>query len=138
MEKLRKVFFLFLFLFLFVGCSSNDTWTYKDLPNDYAILKTGEVTMAVGKYRNQLFDIKNGDKKIGFEEYVAEFQKGNQYVGFKCAKSKDAGIEVFFYLIDTENEDLYGPYEIESTYEAVTEKIVDEELGEWIKTSTIE
>ncbi len=94
--------------------------------------------MAVGKYIDNLFETEKDGKKIGFEEYVSEFQKGKKYVGFKCVKSADSGIDMLFYIIDTEENDVYGPYPLESTYEAVKQKIVDEDLGDWIKTSTIE
>ncbi len=138
MEKIKKVFVVILFLFVITGCSLfTDTWIYDDLPHEYAIQKTGETTMVVGKYIDDLFEIKNGKKQIGFEAYVTEFQSGERYVGFKCAKSANESVELFFYIIDTEKEDLYGPYDMESTYEAVKSRIVDEDLGEWIKTSTI-
>lgn len=138
MEKIKKIFIVFLFLFIVTGCSLfTDTWVYDDLPYDYAIQKTGETTMVIGKYIDDLLEIKNGKKIIGFEAYVTEFQHGDRYIGFKCAKSADESIEVFFYIIDAKNEDVYGSYETESEYEAVKSRIVDEELGEWIKTSTI-
>ena len=44
-------------------------------------------------------------------------------------------ILVYFYIIDSENNDIYGPYNDEETYNKVKEKIIDEEISEWIKTS---
>ena len=93
--------------------------------------------MMIGKYIDGVLEIEENGKRIGFKEYVSEFQKGERYVGFKCVQSADNGINMLFYIIDTEDSDLYGPYSIESTYNAVKEKIVSEDLGEWIKTSTI-
>ena len=34
------------------------------------------------------------------------------------------------------NDNIYGPYENDETYEKVLEKIVEEELSSWIKTTT--
>jgi len=137
MGKLKKGFLLFILFFL-TGCNLFvHKWTYKELPNDYAIQKKSDTQMVVGKYTNGNLEIEEDGKKIGFSEYVSEFQKGERYIGFKCVKSKSDGIEMLFYIIDTEDSDLYGPYSIESTYNAVKEKIVSEELGDWIKTSTI-
>ena len=138
MEKLKKGFILSLF-FLLTGCNLFvHTWVYKELPNDYAIQKKSDTKMVVGKYIDGTLEIEQDGKKIGFSEYVSEFQKGERYIGFKCVKSASNGIDMLFYIIDTEDSDLYGPYSVESTYNAVKEKIVSEELGDWIKTSTIE
>lgn len=138
MGKLKKWFILSL-LFLLTGCNLFvHTWVYKELPNDYAIQKKSDTKMVVGKYIEGTLEIEQDGKKIGFSEYVSEFQKGERYIGFKCVKSASDGIDLLFYIIDTEEEDLYGPYSVESTYNAVKEKIVSEELGDWIKTSTIE
>lgn len=138
MGKLKSVILLFT-LFVLTGCSLfSHTWIYKELPNDYAIQKKSDTKMIIGKYIDGTIEIEKDGKRIGFKEYVSEFQKGERYVGFKCVKSADKGINMLFYIIDTEEDDLYGPYSIESTYQAVKEKIVSEDLGEWIKTSTIE
>jgi len=138
MDRLKKGF-MFSFLFLLTGCNLFvHTWTYKELPNDYAIQKKSDTKMIVGRYIDGDLETEQGGKKIGFSEYVSEFQKGERYIGFKCVKSANDGIDMLFYIIDTENSDLYGPYSVESTYNAVKEKIVSEELGDWIKTSTIE
>lgn len=133
-----KYFVLLIAVVLITGCSLfTKTWIYRELPNDYAIQKTSDTEMVVGKYIDDIFEIEEDGTQIGFESYVSEFQKGERYVGFKCAASADEGLELFFYIVDTQESDVYGPYSLESTYEAVKEKIVDEELGEWIKTSSI-
>lgn len=138
MGKLKKGCILSLLFFL-TGCNLFvHTWVYKELPNDYAIQKKSDTKMVVGKYINGTLETEQDGKKIGFSEYVSEFQKGKSFVGFKCVKSANDGIDLLFYIIDTEEEDLYGPYSVESTYNAVKEKIVSEGLGDWIKTSTIE
>lgn len=138
MGKLKKALLL-LPLFLLTGCNLFvHTWTYKELPNDYAIQKKSDTKMVVGKYVDGTLKTEQDKKKIGFSEYVSEFQKGERYIGFKCVKSASDGIHMLFYIIDTEDSDLYGPYSIESTYNAVKEKIVEEDLGDWIPTSTIQ
>lgn len=138
MGKLKKAFLLFPLFFL-TGCNLFvHTWTYKELPNDYVIQKKSDTKMVVGKYMNGALETEQDGKKIGFSEYVSEFQKGERYIGFKCVKSASDGIDMLFYIIDTEDSDLYGPYSVESTYNAVKEKIVEEDLGNWIKTSMIQ
>lgn len=138
MEKLIKCTIILL-LVLFTGCNLFvKTWVYKELPNDYVIEKKSDTKMIVGKYVDGVVTTMDDTKRIGFEEYVSEFQKGERYVGFKCVKSADSGIDLLFYIVDTMESDVYGPYSLESTYEAVKTKIVEESLENWVKTSTIE
>ncbi len=134
-----KMYLISLFLLTFTGCNLFvHSWTYRELPNDYVLKKLSDTKMVVGKYINNHIETESNGKKIGFEEYVSEFQKGERYLGFKCVKSADSGIDMLFYIIDTQESDVYGPYSLESTYNAVRDRIVDEEIGDWIKTSSIE
>ncbi|MCI8588509.1 MAG: hypothetical protein HFG40_02540 [Bacilli bacterium] len=137
MGKVKKCC-LFLILVLLSGCSLlAETWIYKELPNDYVIQKKSDTKMIIGKEIDGEVQTEIDGSQIGFSEYVSEFQKGKRYVGFKCVKSADNGVDMLFYIIDTQESDVYGPYNLESTYNAVRDKIVDEEVGDWVKTSTI-
>lgn len=114
-----------------------EKWTYDLLPNDYAIKKTSETDVVLGKYIDGLFEVKKDDKKIGVEDYIAEFSYGKNYIALKCAEVKNNEIIVKFYIIDTKNDNIYGPYYDDETYLKVSEKIIDEELGNWIETIRI-
>lgn len=113
-----------------------EVWTY-DLPNNYAIKKTSNTKVVLGKYVDNLFDVYENDEKIGITDYIAEFSYGERYIALKCLEETDDGVVVKFYIIDTNLSDIYGPYENEETYNAVVEKIVDEELSDWIKTTSM-
>ncbi|MBE6146900.1 MAG: hypothetical protein E7168_01040 [Firmicutes bacterium] len=133
----KKIFIILLTIFSIIcsGCEPlPEKWTYKDLPNNYAIKKTSDTELVIGKYIDGIFEIETKDKKIGIETYIAEFQKSENYIGLKCLKNENNELSIFFYIIDTKEEDIYGPYNTEETYQAVMDKIVDEEFGEWIKT----
>lgn len=126
-------------ILIFIGTNPKvELWEYKKLPNNYIIKKTGEIEIKLGKEINKKFSTKRNQKQIGVEEYIAEFSYGEKYITLKCLNpnEKENSIDVKFYIIDTEKEDIYGPYNLESTYLEVKEEIVDEELGEWIKTIT--
>ena len=112
-----------------------EKWTY-NLPNNYAIKKTSETSVALGKYINNIFETKYNNKQIGIEDYIAEFCYGKRYISLKCLESSNSDIIVKFYIIDTKEENIYGPYETEEIYQKVKDKIVDEELNNWIKTIT--
>lgn len=108
-------------------------WTY-DLPNNYAIKKTSDTKVVLGKYINNIFEVKYEDKQIGIEDYIAEFSYSNNYIALKCLESTIDNIKVKFYIIDSKNDNIYGPYFDEETYNEVKKKIIDEELNEWIET----
>ncbi len=112
-----------------------EKWTY-DLPNNYAIKKTSETNVVLGKYIDNIFEIKDNNKQVGIEDYIAEFSYGKRYVSLKCLKSSNDNIIVKFYIVDTKEDNIYGPYNDEETYKEVKNKIVDEELNDWIKTTT--
>ena len=116
-----------------------ELWTYTNLPNGYLIEKKSETDMVFGKEENGKIITKKDDKKIGLEEYIAEFSYGENYIALKCInKDKETNtVDVKFYIIDSKKEDIYGPYNLESTYLEVKDKIVTEDLGTWIKTVDI-
>lgn len=112
-----------------------EKWTYDLLPNNYAIKKTGETDVVLGKYIDGIFEV-DTDNQIGVSDYIAEFAYGERYIALKCLTTNNDGVNVIFYIIDTNLDNIYGPYDNEETYNAVVEKIVDEELSDWIKTTT--
>ena len=136
--------FLWIIIFFIIGATiiyfitspKIEKWTYDLLPNNYAIKKTSETDVVLGKYIDGLFEVKYDDKQVGVEDYIAEFKYGENYISLKCLESEKNGVKVKFYIVDTKNEYIYGPYEEEETYNKVAEKIIEEELGEWIETIT--
>lgn len=114
-----------------------EKWTYDLLPNNYAIKKTSSTKVVLGKYIDGIFEVTEDDKQIGIEDYIAEFAYGENYIALKCLESKSGSVKVKFYIIDSKNSNIYGPYQDEETYNAVVDKIVDEELNNWIETITM-
>lgn len=129
-----SIFFIVGTVFVYlITIPKVEKWTY-DLPNNYAIKKTSDTEVVLGKYVDGLFEVEVAGEKIGVEDYVAEFSYSENYISLKCLIPVENGVLVKFYIIDSLNDDIYGPYEIEETYNEVVEKIVDEELGDWIET----
>lgn len=137
----KRLLWILLFLivgFILICLFTNpkiEKWTY-DLPNDYAIKKTSATKVVLGKYIAGFFEVEKEDQQIGIQDYIAEFSYGENIIALKCLKEKDNNIHVNFYIVDTKQDDIYGPYQDEETYESVKEKIVDEELSDWIETIT--
>lgn len=131
-KSLLKIFFLFFFGFLcLTGCSFDEVWTY-DLPNDYVIRHMSETEVILGKNIDGITETEYDGKTIGVVDYIAEFCFGKNIVALKCIEPIENGVNVIFYIVDTKLGDVYGPYQDEETYEAVKEKIVEENLGDWI------
>lgn len=131
------IFFIIGAIFVyFITNPKTEKWTY-DLPNNYAIKKTSDTEVVLGKYIDDLFEIKQNDKQIGIEDYIAEFSYGENYISLKCLVPTEDSVNVKFYIIDSKNDNIYGPYQDEETYNAVAEKMIDEKLNDWIKTITI-
>lgn len=136
--------FLWIIIFFIIGAifvyfitnPKTEKWIY-DLPNNYAIKKTSDTEVVLGKYIDDLFEIKQNDKQIGIEDYIAEFSYGENYISLKCLVPTEDSVNVKFYIIDSKNDNIYGPYQDEETYNAVAEKMIDEKLNDWIKTITI-
>ena len=101
------------------------TWIYK-LPNNYVIEKKSETQI--------ILDFKDGNKKVKVNDYIAEFSYGKKYVLLKCLDNKKDNLVIKFYIVDTENNKLYGPYVDYSTFMVIVDEIVDEEIGDWVKT----
>ena len=130
------IFFLIGALLIYIFTNPKiEKWTY-DLPNNYAIKKTSETNVVLGKYIDNIFETKDNNKQIGIEDYIVEFSYGKRYISLKCLESSTDNIIVTFYIIDTSEDNIYGPYNDEETYEEVKNKIIDEDLNEWIKTTT--
>lgn len=130
------IFFIIGMVLIYIFTNPKiEKWTY-DLPNNYAIKKTSETNVVLGKYIDNIFEIKDNNKQVGIEDYIAEFSYGKRYVSLKCLKSSNDNIIVKFYIVDTQEDNIYGPYNDEETYKEVKNKIVDEELNDWIKTTT--
>ena len=143
-NKMKKRFFWIIIFFIvgaifiyFITSPKIEKWTYDLLPNHYAIKKTSSTEVVLGKYIDGLFEVTQDGKQIGIEDYIAEFAYGETYIALKCLEPIDNSINIKFYIVDTKNDNIYGPYKDEETYNAVVDKIVDEELNDWIETITI-
>ena len=60
-------------------------WKY-ELPNNYQIRKNKDLMVHVGYIKNNKFYINYEGKKVGVDEYVAEYQTSSNYVGLRCVR----------------------------------------------------
>lgn len=112
------------------------SWAY-DLPNDYKVFKQGDTSVTIGKEIDGDYYTSYQDKKIGIGEYVAEFQFNDRFIGVKALAIENDETLIKFYLIDTLDSCVYGPYLDEESYLAASGVWSNSTLGDWITTTEI-
>lgn len=130
MEKLTRFFVVFVVCILigsFVVCKYFlSSWIFS-LPNGYEIRKRLNQSVVLGIVVNDKFVIE-------VDEYIAEFQYNDRFIGLKAISKSE---EVSYYFIDTLEKEVKGPYLEEETYLAVMGVWSKETLGDWITTTEI-
>lgn len=94
-----------------------------DLINDYKIVKKSDTNVKLVK-----------DKEIIVDNYIGEYSYGKRYILLKCIDNGDE-VNVIFYIIDTKDNDVHGPYATYEIFESAKEVVVDEEVSDYIKTN---
>lgn len=102
------------------------SWTY-DLPNDYKVWKKSNQSVVLG-YE------KDGDFNVQVDEYIAEFQYNDNFIGLKTLVLEGEDANVHFYLVNTSDKEVRGPYFDEASYLAVVGVWSGDVLGNWITT----
>lgn len=124
---------LILLIFLIIIRVTNPNWEY-NLSNDYVIRKISNQNVELVKKIGNKFYTEYKGKKVGIPSYVAEFQYNDDFIGIKTIDYVDEESVVYFYLVDTNSEEVHGPYKDEETYLAVVGVWSKEVLGDWIST----
>ena len=111
--------------------SSND-WSY-ELPNDYVIWHINSRKIVCGK-KNTEHSITN---VVG--DYIIKFCYNDQYVCMQCVEVSNNLLEDIdesnsrFYILDTINEDVYGPL-LEQEFKEMINILKADNLSAWIPT----
>lgn len=92
-----------------------------NLIDEYKIVKKSDTNVKLIK-----------DNKEIITDYIGEYSYGKRYILLKCLDNKE-GINVVFYIIDTKDDDIHGPYETQEIFNSVKEIVVDEEISDFIK-----
>lgn len=144
MKKFFSLVFMMILLVTFSACKSdisssgvnNGDWSYQ-LPNNYEIWHINSREIICGK--------KSGEHSLSNiieENYISEFKYDNCYVCIKCVtSSKDLSTEIDtsnpkFYIIDTEEDSVYGSYANVDYEKKAIDLGVSSDL-KWIKTVPI-
>lgn len=129
MKRKRMTILIYLSLVLiFTSCAGVSDWSYK-LPNNYEVWGINSKEIMV-KYV--------GDKTVNAEipSFVKEFAYDYRYVCSRNIESIDEN-NIFseeYYILDTEEQKLYGPYATQTEFESALEEMKIS-LVKWYRTS---
>ena len=108
-----------LIIIFIITMPKKNNWVY-EIHDNYEIVKTSDTDIYLEK-----------DKKKMVNEYVSEFSYGEKFI---MLKTVDTDVNVKFYIIDTSNDSIYGPFTDYEVFNKIKEEVVDEEVSEWIDT----
>lgn len=104
---MKKILLFLIAIIGIVGCTKSTEWVYKELPNDYQLWKNKNETYQIGKIENNKLMIEKNEVPIGITGNITGFtiyQERYISVLLKDEKTMD-----MYYVIDTKEEELYGP-----------------------------
>lgn len=133
LKRTLKTILLILVLIPICACTGTTRWKLS-LPNDYEIRRISNKSVILGKIKDKEIVTEIDGVEVGVEEYVSKFSYSDNYIMVMCLIPNDDNIDIKYYIIDSKNDNRYGPYNDEETLNKVKEKIVDEELSDWIDT----
>lgn len=123
MKYIIRIFIIISFIFLLSGCY-NKIWKY-NFSNNYQIRNDSKMITKVGLVLDNKFYINYKGKKVGVDDYIAEYQYSDNFIGLRCVKNDT--LEVIYYIIDTKNRDVYGFYNELDIYNEVKNRITNNE-----------
>lgn len=132
---------LFIVILLFSGCigivsSMNNDYIYP-LPNDY------EIWMLNLRQIEFVLRINDNEAHPVLADYILAFEHNNRYVGLKALANPEweqnsptplNQEDSCYYLFDTEERILYGPYASEREYFIAKDELLFETIDQWIPT----
>lgn len=110
-----------LIIIFTIPLSKKNNWS-RELINKYYIEKKSDVDIKLYK-----------DNEIIISDYIAEYSYGEKYILLKCLDNKQ-NINIKFYIIDTKDNEVYGPYIDYEIYKVIKDEVVKEETNDFIKT----
>lgn len=129
-KRLQRKIIGMIFLVLFLSaCAGVQDWTY-ELPNGFTLERISAKNIAI--YTEQ-------GTTMRLAPLVVEFCISGQYVGVNQISPQDYEtyqkqlvVEQTIYIIDTEKDEIYGPYMNKIDFNAKVENLKIDGLGEWI------
>lgn len=118
-------------------------WTYENLPNGYALMRINKKTVNLVITDQQLSHkgVLTGRPLIN--TYISAICNNERYIAVKWTDPDEIDFEKIkdhdfstakYYIVDSTNDDLYGPYDTEEAFLRQCEELSVGEFSEWINT----
>ena len=147
-KKCLLIVLCFLMTFFLVGCPAWSDWEYY-LPNDYIIFRVNSrniklAEQTIYKEKQTIYGKKEyHDIDTVVDNYISEFCYNEQFIAVKQMNPETMNFEDFetnnfesavFYLVDTSNDDVFGPYQTEAEFNKIIDGKEITNLCQWIST----
>lgn len=104
---MKKILLFLIAIIGIVGCTKSTEWVYKEFPNDYQLWKNKNETYQIGKIENNKLMIEKNEVPIGITGNITGFTiYQERYISVLLKDDTKANM---YYVIDTKEEQLYGP-----------------------------
>lgn len=131
---------VFSMLLLLCGCNGTGDWTYDGLPKNYEIwrINSNDISLC----RRSAPDEPIADVII--DSYIDKIAFNEQYVAAQQVRPTDRvapdikteDLEISYYLLDTDVEELFGPFDESAFLEKCAELDIAD-FPSWIETETL-
>ena len=138
-SRLLILSLILVLMFSLAACPGLSDWIYENLPENYVIVHINSNDIILCRKSGESYD-------TVINRYIESFCKNERYIGLKRIpvdslqpygdfdiKEADPTL-VEYYLIDTQETLVYGPYSYEE-YEQKIQSVGINQMGEWITTS---
>ena len=146
----RNIIVLICCLFIsiclsFCSCkieSPTGDWSY-DLPNEYSIQRLNPRQIVLVSSRGIRIDGQNAVTHNRIESYITSFCTDGKYVAVRHVNPSEVDFENYsgntfdkaaYFLVDTSNDELYGPFDTLDDFNNCCELIGVGQLSQWIDT----
>lgn len=126
--KRISILIAFILMFFLTSCAGVSDWSYK-LPNNYEVWRINSSDIIVKYVGEEIVDAE-------IPSFVKEFSYDDKYV---CTRNVDSISEnnIFeekYYILDTLEQQLYGPYDTEQEFITMLNEL-GISLTKWYRTS---
>ena len=138
--KRKMIAFLLLIAFSFAVCGCQGDWRY-DLMGGYAITRIDSKCISLVHYE----EADGPGSYVSENFFVTDFCRNQRFIGVQGIPTADtfatdeelAQTERCFYLVDTMDGKIYGPYSDQQEWTAQSHAVGTEDLPAWRSTDSL-
>ena len=118
-------------------------WDYEDLPNGYTLMRVNSRTIVLQSPNWLEVPGEDWVTTTRIYSYISAICNNERYIAVKWTDPDEIDFEKIkehdfstakYYIVDSTNDDLYGPYDTEEAFLRQCEELSVGEFSEWINT----